>query len=116
MPPIATMQPYEGVHTNASWPAIWVICAVALICLAALLFAVVFADMHPRVAPGGQPAQLPGPVTGGTHIAAGGRSVAPSRESSAAPGEDFLTDLAAARPGGAPDESGASADSGGPDT
>ena len=101
MQPIA-IQPYEGVHTDASWPAILAICAVALVCLAALLFAVVFADAHPRVAPRPQQPDLPGPVVGGAHIAAGGRSVAPSRDSSAVPGEDFLTDLAAARPSAAP--------------
>jgi hypothetical protein len=94
--------PYEGVHTNASWPAILAICVVAVVCLAALLFAVTFADAHPRVAPRPQQPELPGPVAGGVHTAAGGRSVAPSRDSSAVPGEDFFTDLAAARPGEAP--------------
>lgn len=91
--------PYEGVHTNASWPAILAICAVAVAGLAFLLFAVAFADAHPRVAPRRQQPEPPGPVVGGTHTAAGGRSVAPSRDSSAVPGEDFYTDLAAARPG-----------------
>ena len=107
---LLAMAPYEGVHTNASWPAILVICAVAVVGLAALLFAVMFADAHPRVAPRPQQPELPGPVAGGVHMAAGGRSVAPSRSSSAVPGEDFLTDLAAARPGQAPDEPSAPQD------
>jgi hypothetical protein len=109
MQPLATA-PYEGVHTNASWPAILAICVVALVCLAALLFAVTFADAHPRVAPRPQQPELPGPVVGGVHTAAGGRSVAPSRDSSARPGEDFFTDLAAARPGEPPDEPSAPQD------
>jgi hypothetical protein len=93
------LQPYEGVHTDASWPAILAICAVAVGGLAFLLVAVAYADAHPRVAPRWQPPEPPGPVAGGSHTAAGGRSVAPSRDSSAVPGEDFFTDLAAARPG-----------------
>ena len=96
---LLAIQPYEGVHTNASWPAILAICAVAVAGLAFLLLAVAYADAHPRVAPRPQQPEPPRPVAGGTRTAAGGRSVAPSRDSSAVPGEDFFTDLAAARPG-----------------
>jgi hypothetical protein len=39
---------------------------------------------------------MPGPVLGGMHVAAGGRA-SPGRDSSARPGEDFLAGLAAAR-------------------
>jgi hypothetical protein len=56
----------------------WAIIAVAVVCLAAWLILVRFADDHPRHRHARQP-QWQGPVLGGMHTD-GGRSVAPNRD------------------------------------
>ena len=86
-----------AVRTTASPAAIWAIVVVAVVFLAFwLIMVMVYATRpDPRQR---RLADMPGPVLGGIHMAAGGRSVAPTRDASAVLGEDFLTDLAAARP------------------
>ena len=56
----------------------WAIIAVAVLCLAAWLILVRFADDHPRHRHTRQP-QWKGPVLGGMHTD-GGRSLAPNRD------------------------------------
>jgi hypothetical protein len=74
-------------------------------CLAFWLGAVTLADRHPYVRNPRIP-DMPGPVLGGTHLAEGGRSVAPERDAPAFFTDDEVTELAspvtagAARPGG----------------
>lgn len=93
-----------AVRTTASPAAIWAICVVAVSCLAFWLIMIAYADGHPSVRHGRLPYR-PGPVLGGTHLAAGGRSVAPNRTESAVL-EDFGTlgaapeAAAAGQPGG----------------
>jgi hypothetical protein len=86
-----------AVRTTASPAAIWAIVIVAVVCLAFwLIMVMVYAnrpDPRRRLL-----ADMPGPVLGGIHMAAGGRSVAPTRDASAVLGEDFLTDLSAEAP------------------
>ena len=86
-----------AVRTTASPAAIWAIVIVAVVCLAFwLIMVMVYAnrpDPRRRLL-----ADMPGPVLGGIHMAAGGRSVSPTRDASAVLGEDFLTDLSAAPP------------------
>jgi hypothetical protein len=86
-----------AVRTTASPAAIWAIVIVAVVCLAFwLIMVMVYANRpDPRYR---RMADMPGPVLGGIHMAAGGRSVAPTRDASAVLGEDFLTDLSAERP------------------
>jgi hypothetical protein len=76
-----------AVQTTASPAAIWTICAVMVGCLAFWLGAVTLADRHPYVRNPRIP-DMPGPVLGGTHLAEGGRSVAPERDAPA-----FFTDV-----------------------
>lgn len=68
----------EAAKTTASAGEIWVICVVAVSCLAFWLGMVSWADRHP-IWRGRQVPQMPGPVLGGIHVAGGGRSVAPNR-------------------------------------
>ena len=75
-----------AVQTTASPAAIWTICGVMVGCLAFWLGAVTLADRHPYVRNPRIP-DMPGPVLGGTHLAEGGRSVAPERDAPA-----FFTD------------------------
>ena len=56
-------------------------------CLVFWLGAIVIADRHPYVRHPQIP-DMPGPVLGGTHLAEGGRSVAPERDAPA-----FFTDV-----------------------
>jgi hypothetical protein len=86
----------DAVRTTASPAAIWTICVVAVACLAFWLgMVVVYATRpdprHRRVT------DLSVPVLGGIHMAAGGRSVAPTRDAPAVI-EDFGT--LGARPAG----------------
>jgi hypothetical protein len=63
----------------ASATAIWVIVIVAVCSLAFLLTAVMLAARQPYFTNSRRP-PLTGPVVGGVHLAAGGRSVAPNRD------------------------------------
>jgi hypothetical protein len=83
-----------AVRTSASPTAIWVICAVAVACLAFWLIMVMVYAAKPSVRHRRMP-RMTGPVLGGMHVAEGGRSVAPNRELPA-----VLPDLAAAAPAG----------------
>lgn len=78
-----------AVRTTASAEAIWVICAVAVVCLAFWLGMVMVVANRPIVRHR-RVTGLPGPVLGGIHLAEGGRSVAPSRNAPAVLG-DFGT-------------------------
>src|SRR6516225_1758890 len=73
----------EAVRTTASPAAIWTICIVALGCLIFWLGAIAVADKYPFWRHWQAP-DMPGPVLGGIHAAAGGRSVSPSRAATAA--------------------------------
>jgi hypothetical protein len=93
-----------AVRTTASPAAIWVICAVAVLCLVFWLSMVMVVANRPVVRHR-RFADLPGPVLGGMHLAQGGRSVAPTRDAPAVL-EDFGTagvtpapDTAAGQPG-----------------
>jgi hypothetical protein len=79
-------------QTTASPAAIWAIVAVAVGCLAFWLGAVVMADRHPYVRHPQVP-DMPGPVLGGTHLAEGGRSVAPDRDAPAVFTDAEVTEL-----------------------
>jgi hypothetical protein len=68
-------------HTSAT--AIWIIVVVAVVALAIWLIAVMRADRKPSKEPHGD--NLRGPVRGGAHAAAGGRSVAPRRDEEVTP-------------------------------
>jgi hypothetical protein len=68
-----------AVRTTASPTAIWVICAVAVVCLAFWLIMVMVYATKPSVRHRRMP-RMTGPVLGGMHLAEGGRSVAPNRE------------------------------------
>jgi len=68
-----------AVRTSASPTAIWVICAVAVACLAFWLIMVMVYAAKPSVRHRRMP-RMTGPVLGGMHVAEGGRSVAPNRE------------------------------------
>ena len=72
----------EAVRTTASPAAIWTICIVALGCLVFWLAAIAVADHYPFWRHW-QAQDMPGPVLGGIHAAAGGRSVSPSRDAPA---------------------------------
>ena len=72
----------EAVRTTASPAAIWTICIVALGCLIFWLGAIAVADKYPFWRHWQAP-DMPGPVLGGIHAAAGGRSVSPSRDAPA---------------------------------
>lgn len=71
-----------AVRTTASPAAIWTIVVVAVVCLAFwLAMVMVYANRpDPR---NRRVAELPGPVLGGIHLAAGGRSVSPTRDAPA---------------------------------
>ncbi len=76
-----------AVRTTASPAATWTIVIVAVVLLAFwLIMVMVYANRpdprHRRLA------DMPGPVLGGIHMAAGGRSVAPNREAPAMLGDD----------------------------
>ena len=73
---------FEAARTTASPAAIWTICIVALGCLVFWLGAIAVADKYPFWRHW-QPQDMPGPVLGGIHAAAGGRSVSPSRDAPA---------------------------------
>ena len=62
-------------------------------CLAFWLGAVTLADRHPYVRNPRIP-DMPGPVLGGTHLAEGGRSVAPERDAPAFFTDAEVTELA----------------------
>jgi hypothetical protein len=71
-----------AVRTTASPAAIWAIVIVSVVCLAFWLAMVMIYANRPD--PRNRPmAELPGPVLGGIHMAAGGRSVAPTRDAPA---------------------------------
>lgn len=72
----------DNIPMTTSPALIVVICAVAVVCLAVWLTAIMVAARAPR-APRRDSAALPGSVLGGTHLAAGGRSVAPNRDTAA---------------------------------
>jgi hypothetical protein len=77
----------EAARTNTSGAGIAAICAVSVACLAFWLAAVMLAS---REKPGGGGRQLvppPHAVTGGMHVAEGGRSVAPNRYRGVVPGQ-----------------------------
>jgi len=61
-------------------------------CLAFWLGAIVMADRHPYVRRPQIP-DMPGPVLGGTHLAEGGRSVAPDRDAPAVFTDAEVTEL-----------------------
>ena len=82
-----------AVQTTASPTAIWTICGVMVGCLAFWLGAVTLADRHPYVRNPRIP-DMPGPVLGGTHLAEGGRSVAPERDAPAFFTDAEVTELA----------------------
>jgi hypothetical protein len=71
-----------AVRTTASPAAIWAIVIVAVVSLAFwLVMVMVYAN---RPDPRNRAlAELPGPVLGGIHMAAGGRSVSPTRDAPA---------------------------------
>ncbi len=69
----------EAAKTTASAGEIWLICVVAVVCLAFWLGVIAWADLHP-VWRRRQVPDMPGPVLGGMHVGGGGRSVAPNRE------------------------------------
>jgi len=69
-------------------------------CLAFWLGAVTLADRHPYVRNPRIP-DMPGPVLGGTHLAEGGRSVAPERDAPAFFTDDEVTELSAPAAAGA---------------
>lgn len=73
----------EAVRTTASPAAIWAVCVVMVLCLAFWLIAVHVASRNPASGSGRMPS-LDGSVVGGIHVAAGGRSVAPNRDTPAA--------------------------------
>jgi len=73
---------FEAARTTASPAAIWTICIVALGCLIFWLGAIAVADKYPFWRHW-QAQEMPGPVLGGIHAAAGGRSVSPSRDAPA---------------------------------
>lgn len=66
-------------RTMASPGAIWLICAVAVVCLAFWLYMVMVVATRPSVRHRRMP-HMQGAVLGGMHLAEGGRSVAPNRE------------------------------------
>jgi hypothetical protein len=72
----------EANKTTASAGEIWAIVVVAVCCLAFWLTMINWADRNPLYKHRQVP-DMPGPVLGGIHLAAGGRSVAPSREAPA---------------------------------
>jgi hypothetical protein len=72
----------DNIPMTTSPALIVVICAVAVVCLAVWLTAIMVAARGPR-APRRDSAALPGSVLGGMHLAAGGRSVAPNRDTAA---------------------------------
>jgi hypothetical protein len=72
----------DNTPTTTSPALIVVICVVAVVCLAFWLTAIMVASRGPRT-PRRDSAALPGSVLGGTHLAAGGRSVAPNRDAAA---------------------------------
>jgi hypothetical protein len=82
---------YLAVKTTASPAETWAIVVVAVICLAFWLIMVVAIAPRPdarkrerqQALPVPFAGGLPVPVAGGTHVAAGGRSVAPSRDAPA---------------------------------
>jgi hypothetical protein len=84
-----------AVRTTASPAAIWAIVIVAVVSLAFwLIMVMVYAN---RPDPRNRPvADMPGPVLGGIHMAAGGRSVSPTRDAPAMFDEDVLAGLAGA--------------------
>jgi hypothetical protein len=95
----------DNIPTTASPAGIVVICVVAVACLAFWLTAVMVAAQGRRV-PRRDGMTLPGSVLGGTHVAAGGRSVAPNRDTAAvAVGTSARAEAGASAPG----EAGASA-------
>ena len=99
-----------AVRTTASPAAIWTICVVALGCLAFWLVAIALADKYPFWRHW-QAQDMPGPALGGSHMAEGGRSVAPNRDAPAVLGETL--DVRAQRdaaPATAGDASTATAD------
>jgi hypothetical protein len=96
----------EAVRTTASPAAIWVICIVAVSCLAFWLFMISYVDRHPYVRNRRLPT-MPGPVLGGYHVAEGGRSVAPNRE---LPADFTMAERAPAEPATAAAPAGAPAE------
>ena len=74
---------YLAVKTTASPAETWAIVVVAVICLAFWLIMVVAIAPRPDARKRERQQALPVPVAGGMHVAAGGRSVAPSRDAPA---------------------------------
>jgi hypothetical protein len=71
-----------AVRTTASPAAVWTIVVVSVVLLAFWLAMVMIYANRPD--PRNRPvAELPGPVLGGIHMAAGGRSVSPTRDAPA---------------------------------
>ena len=69
----------EAAKTTATTGEVWVICVVAVVCLAFWLAMVAWADRNP-VGRGRRVPDMRGPVLGGMHVAGGGRSVSPNRD------------------------------------
>lgn len=94
-----------AVRTTASPAAIWAICVVAVACLAFWLSMVMIVADRPD--PRRRLPELTGSVLGGVHMAAGGRSVMPTRHEAAATEEDLMAALAHEQVAGAPETAGA---------
>jgi hypothetical protein len=77
----------EAAKTTATAGEVWVICIVAVLCLAFWLSMVAWADRNP-LGRGRQLPEMTGPVLGGMHIGSGGRSVAPNRDAPAMLGDE----------------------------
>ncbi|MBO0805977.1 MAG: hypothetical protein J2P25_23265 [Nocardiopsaceae bacterium] len=84
--------------------ALWIMCTVIVVSLAAWLAAVALAQRHPWVEKPGIERRR-GRVQGGTHTG-GGRSLAPHRDAAAVPGENPEGSTVPDRPGWSGEGSG----------